>query len=130
MAGLRGELSGEIRALSRPPRRLGDPFSRACRIHQQPEPHVGRTVAWSPDSKQIAFVSAQAGPETKDASGDPMVVTRYLYKPDYWEGNSHFNDNRRLHIFVVDLGSGKVRQLTQGTGYEHSIDWSDRKSVV
>jgi len=89
-----------------------------------PEPHVGRTVAWSPDSKQIAFVSAQAGPETKDASGDPMVVTRYLYKPDYWEGNSHFNDNRRLHIFVADLASGKVRQLTQGDGYEHSIDWS------
>ncbi|MGE5726026.1 MAG: S9 family peptidase, partial [Acidobacteriota bacterium] len=89
-----------------------------------PEPHVGRTIAWSPDSKQIAFVSAQPGPETKDASGDPMVITRYLYKPDDWEGNTHFNDNRRLHIFVVDLGSGKVRQLTQGAGYEHSIDWS------
>ena len=89
-----------------------------------PEPHVGRTIAWSPDGNQIAFVSAQPGPETKDATGDPMVITRYLYKPDYWEGNTHFNDNRRLHIFVVELASGKVRQLTQGTGYEHSIDWS------
>ena len=89
-----------------------------------PEPHVGRTIAWSSDSKQIAFVSAQPGPETRDATGDPMVITRYLYKPDYWEGSTHFNDNRRLHIFVADLGSGKVRQLTQGTGYEHSIDWS------
>ena len=96
-----------------------------------PEPHAGRTIAWSPDSQQIAFVSAQAGPETKDASGDPMVITRYLYKPDYWEGNTHFNDNRRLHIFVVDLGSGKVRQLTQGAGYEHSIDWSpDGKQIL
>jgi len=96
-----------------------------------PEPHIGRTVAWSPDSRQIAFVSAQPGPETKDATGDPMVITRYLYKPDYWEGNSHFNDNRRLHIFVVDLASAKVRQLTQGTGYEHSIDWSpDGKEII
>ena len=96
-----------------------------------PEPHAGRTLAWSPDSKQIAFVSAQPGPETKEATGDPMVITRYLYKPDYWEGNTHFNDNRRLHIFVVDLGSGKVRQLTQGVGYEHSIDWSpDGKQIL
>ncbi|HKW66008.1 MAG TPA: hypothetical protein VJP04_01885, partial [Terriglobales bacterium] len=96
-----------------------------------PEPHMGRTIAWAPDGNQIAFVSAQPGPETKDASGDPMVITRYLYKPDYWEGNSHFNDNRRLHIFVVELASGKVRQLTQGAGYEHSIDWSpDGKEIL
>jgi len=96
-----------------------------------PEPHAGRTIAWSPDSRQIAFVSAQPGPETKDASGDPMVITRYLYKPDYWEGNTHFNDNRRLHIFLVDLASAKVRQLTQGAGYEHSIDWSpDGKELL
>src|SRR5690242_16384523 len=96
-----------------------------------PEPHMGRTIAWAPDGRQIAFVSAQPGLETKDASGDPMVITRYLYKPDYWEGNSHFNDNRRLHIFVVELASGKVRQLTQGAGYEHSIDWSpDGKEIL
>ena len=34
---------------------------------------------WSPDSRQIAFVSSTAGPE-QDANGDPMVITRYLYK--------------------------------------------------
>ncbi len=102
----------------------GRRFLAPVETTNSPEPHVGRTLAWSPDSKQIAFVSAQPGPETKDASGDPKVITRYLYKPDYWEGNTHFNDNRRLHIFVVDLATGKVRQLTQGTGYEHSLDWS------
>ena len=52
------------------------------------------------------------------------MITRYLYKPDASEGNSHFNDNKRLHIFVVDVASGKSRQLTNGTHYEHSIDWS------
>src|ERR1051326_6416695 len=55
---------------------------------------VGATTAWSPDSKQIAFVSATPGPETKDATGDPIVITRYLYKPEAPEGLSHFNDNR------------------------------------
>jgi dipeptidyl aminopeptidase/acylaminoacyl peptidase len=89
-----------------------------------PLPSTGASVTWSPDGKQIAFVSATPGPETKDASGDPMVITRYMYKPDAGEGNSHFNDNRRLHIFVVDVATKRVRQLTDGTAYEHSVDWS------
>src|SRR6185436_16161978 len=89
-----------------------------------PLPGTGRTIAWSPDSRRIAFVSATPGPETADASGDPMVITRYMYKPDAGEGMTRFNDNRRLHLFVVDLASGRVEQLTDGNFYEHSIDWS------
>ena len=89
-----------------------------------PLPTTGKNIAWSPDSTKIAYVSAQPGPETDDAAGDPIVITRYLYKPTASEGYSHFNDNKRLHIFVVDAGSGASRQLTTGTHYEHSIDWS------
>ena len=89
-----------------------------------PLPSTGATVTWSPDSKQIAFVSATPGPETADANGDPMVITRYMYKPDAAEGLTHFNDNRRLHIFVVDVASKQIHQLTKGDAYEHSIDWS------
>ena len=89
-----------------------------------PLPSTGNLITWSPDSKRIAFVSAVPGPETADATGDPVVITRYLYKPDYSEGNSHFNDNRRLHIFVVNAAGGDMRQLTTGNHSEHSIDWS------
>ena len=89
-----------------------------------PLPDAGRTAAWSPDSKRIAFVSAVPGPETADSDGDPRVITRYLYKPDAAEGQTHFNDNRRLHLFLADLASGRVEQLTSGNHYEHSIDWS------
>ncbi len=53
-----------------------------------------------------------------------MVITRYLYKPTAGEGLTRFNDNRRLHIFVVDVGTQQVTQLTDGADYEHSIDWS------
>ena len=74
----------------------------------------GNDLTWSPDSQRIAFVSTTPGPETADASGDPMVITRCLYKPDDWEGLTHFNDNRRQHIFMVDIESKQVRQLTQG----------------
>ena len=90
-----------------------------------PSKNEGDDVTWSPDSKKIAFVSTTPGPETADATGDPMVFTRYNYHTvGFGEGFSIFNDNRRQHIFVIDIGSRQVRQLTQGNFDEHSIDWS------
>ena len=74
-----------------------------------PLPGAGRTIAWAPDGRRIAFVSSVPGPETAAATGDPVVITRYLYKPDAAEGMTHFNDNRRLHIFVVDRRIGQGR---------------------
>jgi dipeptidyl aminopeptidase/acylaminoacyl peptidase len=96
-----------------------------------PLPTTGKEIAWSPDSKKVAYVSAQPGPEAAEWNGDPIVITRYLYKPTASEGNSHFNDNKRLHIFTVDVQSGESRQLTNGTHYEHSVDWSpDGKQIA
>jgi len=96
-----------------------------------PLPGTGKAFAWSPDGKQIAFVSSTADESAAEASGDPMVITRYLYKPDAGEGLTRFNDNRRLHIFLVDIASKQVRQLTHGNYDEHSIDWSpDGKQLV
>ncbi len=89
-----------------------------------PLPSTGKSIAWSPDGKRIAFVTSVPGPETQNATGDPVVITRYLYKPDDSEGFTRFNDNRRAHIFVVDVASAQVKQLTTGDHYEHSIDWS------
>src|SRR5260370_3134198 len=89
-----------------------------------PLPGAGNEVAWSPDGKQLAFISSTPGSEAAEAAGDPMVITRYLYKPDAGEGMTRFNDNQRLHIFVMDVATKQVRQLTQGNFDEHSIDWS------
>ena len=96
-----------------------------------PLPGMGNEISWSPDSKQIAFVSSTPDPRATEASGDPMVITRYLYKPDAGEGMTRFNDNQRLHIFVVDVATKQVRQLTQGDFDEHSVDWSpDGKKIL
>jgi dipeptidyl aminopeptidase/acylaminoacyl peptidase len=92
-------------------------------------PSASRDVSWSPDGRFIAFLSAQPGPESP-ADGDPAVITRYLYKPTASEGLTRFDDNRRLHIFVVEVANGAVRQLTDGAGYEHSIQWSPRGNEI
>lgn len=91
-----------------------------------PLPGTGARLSWAPDGRRIAFLSATPGPEPAEATaaGDPIVITRYLYRTTGADGRSYFSDNRRLHIFTVDVESGAVRQLTDGTYYEHSIDWS------
>jgi dipeptidyl aminopeptidase/acylaminoacyl peptidase len=96
----------------------------AVRGTNHPLPSSGERLAWSPDSRRIAFISATPGPETDVANGDPMVITRYLYKPTASEGLTRFNDNQRLHIFIVDIVARQLRQLTSGDYYEHSIDWA------
>jgi len=98
-----------------------------------PLPGAGERLSWSPDGTRIAFVSSTPGPETDEANGDPMVITRYLYKPTASEGMTRFNDNRRLHVFVADLAPHpvqRVRQLTEGPYYEHSIAWSPRGDEI
>jgi len=91
-----------------------------------PLPGTGERLSWAPDSRRIAFVSATPGPEPPEAgsAGDPIVITRYLYRTTGGDGTSYFSDNRRLHIFTVDIESGAVHQLTDGTYNEHSLDWS------
>src|SRR6266478_7317141 len=44
-----------------------------------PLPGTGNDVTWSPDAKQLAFLSPTPRAEAADAGGDSMGITRYLY---------------------------------------------------
>jgi dipeptidyl aminopeptidase/acylaminoacyl peptidase len=105
-------------------------FLTATEGTNSPLPGTGNELTWSPDSKQIAYVSATPGEGATASNGDPIVITRYLYKPDAGEGMTRFNDNKRLHIFVLDIGTKQIRQLTSGNYDEHSIDWSPNGTKI
>ena len=102
----------------------GETFLADVSGTNHPLPSAGERLTWAPDSKSIAFISSVKGPEDDEASGDPVVIRRYLYKPTAAEGNTRFNDNRRVHLFLVSASGGDVSQLTEGPFYEHSVDFS------
>ena len=102
----------------------GKKFLTEVETTNSPLPDIGRSVAWSPDGKRLAYVSAVPGPEAANLSGDPVVITRRHYKPSDQVENARFRDDKRLHIFVLDLATGESKQLTSGERHEHSIDWS------
>lgn len=87
------------------------------------EKEIFSAPLWSPDSRQMAYLGATPGSHTAEFAGDPLIIKRYLYRPTMTEGFTRFTDNRHLHIFVADLATRQVLQLTYSDTDEHSIDY-------
>jgi len=83
--------------------------------------HQGASLCWSPDGGFLAYLAAD--PDSKKPSLEPLVIDRIQYKT-----RTSFSDNRRSHIWTVDVVTGKARQVTTGNRDEHSIDWSPHRS--
>jgi dipeptidyl aminopeptidase/acylaminoacyl peptidase len=66
-----------------------------------------------------------AGSGSLSAADDPRVITRLQYK-----SRTAFSDQLPSHIFIAELETGQMRQLTFGRHYEHSINWSPRGEEI
>lgn len=70
-------------------------------------------MAWSPDGKSLAFVAASPeSPEQKkrkETKADVVLVEK---------------DDRPDRLHVLDLATGKARQVTDGPGHVLSVEWS------
>jgi len=107
--------------------------------------------AWAPDSQRMVLVLRDPKPEemeearerTKDVAGGeageksagskknktppPMVVDRYQFKAD----EVGYLDRRRTHLYVFDIATKKVTQVTSGDFDDEEPAWSpDGKWLV
>ena len=91
--------------------------------------YAGESIAWSPDSKQIAYISASedqpegSGPEGK--GDDPRVIDRIQYK-----SRTSFSDRLRTHVWITTVENPEPRQLTSGLFYDHALTFSPNGNEI
>jgi dipeptidyl aminopeptidase/acylaminoacyl peptidase len=94
---------------------------------------------WSPDSKRMVLVLKDPKPEELEAkrakergeaceekTPPPWVVTRRQFKRDY----VGYLDSRRDHLYVLDLTSEEIRQITSGDFDDAEPAWSPDGSRI
>ncbi len=85
---------------------------------------VGGGLTWSPDGKKLAF---SAGPETLMDTTKPFQLTRTVIRFD----GMGFLDNSVQDIYVLDLATKEVKQLTNDKSNNSAPAWSpDSKSLL
>jgi dipeptidyl aminopeptidase/acylaminoacyl peptidase len=88
--------------------------------------YAGESFAWSPDSKRIAYISAgEELSETVRKPDDPRVIDRIQYK-----SRASFSDDRRTHVWMVEVDKPEPRQLTSGPFYDHAVTFSTRGDEI
>lgn len=68
------------------------------------------SFSWFADGRRIVFVAKAPAPAGGARKGRALVYTRTRFKDD----DEGYLDGRRRHLWVGDLQSGEVRQLTDG----------------
>lgn len=103
------------------PERLRRPLTREEIQRLPPETRdlILKAQGVQPDAARAA------GTDTGATKDDPRVITRLRYK-----SRTSFSDDFQSHIYIVDVRTKQVRQLTSGPHYEHSISWSPKGDEI
>ena len=90
---------------------------------------------WSPDSKRLVLSVQDPDPDqnrppaadtTRPRPASPIVVDRYHFKQD---GEGYLGSRRR-HLFLFDVESKKIDQLTTGKFSETNPSWSPDGQLI
>jgi dipeptidyl aminopeptidase/acylaminoacyl peptidase len=79
--------------------------------------------AWSPDATRLAIIARDAerpAGTPKPSNPPPIVIDRYWFKEDV----TGYLGNRRQHLHVFDIATGKSDLLTPGEHDEYLPEWS------
>ena len=91
---------------------------------------------WSPDSARLALVLQDPTPQElakkkegasyKEKTPPPWVIDREQFKEDY----VGYLDRRRTHVYVLEIASGTLAQLTSGDYDDDEPVWSPDGSRI
>ena len=86
--------------------------------------------AWAPDGKRLVFVMLDPDPDTVKAekrAPKPIEIDRWDFKRDY----VGYLTRRRTHLYLFDLATRKLEQITNGDYDDDGPGWSpDGRTVV
>ena len=85
--------------------------------------------AWSPDGTRVVLVSEDPDPAEADTTAPPrpIVITRYHFKND----DEGYLEGRHYHLYLLDVATHQVQQLTSGSFDEENPAWSpDGRSIA
>ena len=78
---------------------------------------------WSPDGTRVALAVLDDPPpesDDEDKPPPPIVIDRYYFKED----ETGYLDNRRTHLYLLNVASGELQTLTSGRFNEQYLAWS------
>jgi dipeptidyl aminopeptidase/acylaminoacyl peptidase len=81
--------------------------------------------AWSPDGKRVVLALRDSAADA-DSAPHPIVIDRYQFKQDV-EG---YLDHHRVHLWLLDVATQALTQLTSGDHDELMPEWSPDGSLI
>ncbi len=81
----------------------------------------GSSIVWSPDAQYIAFIAKDPKEKEEIKNPDRMHFTKLRYK---FNGQGYFTDNRVSYLWVVNVATGEVKQVTKSEYSDSSPVWS------